>query len=119
MINLFSIYYFSDGNPKFTSIQEPGCLSIEKISTMDYSRGLLKFGSSGFVGFSSPSKSSGGLKFEIKYECPKPCADQKSKKFCKKQEKKGNCKKASINKKCKKTCGECWRLIQKYAIPFD
>ena len=99
--------YVSDGNQKFTSMQEPGCPSIKEISTMDYSRGLLKFGSFGFVGFSSPSQSSGGLGFEIKYECPRPCEDQKSNKFCKKQEKKGNCKKASIKKKCKKTCGEC------------
>ena len=109
---LFSICYCSDGNPKFTTLHEPGCPSIEEIQTwnkngMDYSPSLLNFGSSGFIGFSSPSESSGGLGFEIKYECPRPCEDQKSNKFCKKQEKKGNCKKASIKKKCKKTCGEC------------
>ena len=48
-----------------------------------------------------------GPAFEIKYGCPKTCADEKSTKFCKKQKKKGNCKKSKVYKVCMETCGKC------------
>jgi len=48
-----------------------------------------------------------GTGFEIKYECPEPCKDEKSSKYCKKALKKGKCKKAKVADQCKKTCDKC------------
>ena len=71
--------------------------------------GSMFIASDGNIGFESSPYGTGGMGFEIKYECPveEPCEDIKSKKWCKKQKKKGKCKKASVWKKCQSTCEKC------------
>jgi len=102
-----------DGIHKFVSITEPSCPSsqngaitrLEDLTRNSEYPGSIYVSSDGHVFFYGYGYT--GTGFEIKYECPEPCKDEKSAKYCKKALKKGKCKKASVYKKCMKTCDKC------------
>jgi len=102
------------GIHQYVSITEPSCPSLsyqngtitrlEDLTRNSEYPGTIYVESDGHVYFYGEGTGTG---FEIKYECPEPCKDEKSAKYCKKALKKGKCKKASVYKKCMKTCDKC------------
>merc|ERR1711935_291158 len=105
------------GIHKVVSITEPSCPSykndykngtitrLEDLTRNSEYPGSIYVAQDGHVFFYGYGYT--GTGFEIKYERPEPCKDEKSSKYCKKAQKKGKCKKASVAKKCKKTCDAC------------